>query len=104
MCEQAKFAARHRTAEKDEAGRLVFGEIGVGMVVFHDAFEQTSGAGEAAALAADDGEVDPVICRGVEDVFAGSAIDAADALGCFENDTESPLLRHAMFDAKDYGL
>jgi hypothetical protein len=50
--EDAKFAAGHRAAEKDEASSLVFDEIRVGMVVFHNAFEQTSGAGEAAPLAA----------------------------------------------------
>lgn len=89
MGQDAKFAAGHRTTEKDEAGSLVFGEIRVGMVVFHDAFEQTSGAGETAALAADHGKVNRVICGGVEDVFAGSAIYGAEPFGCFKNDPKA---------------
>jgi hypothetical protein len=102
--ENAKVAASHRAAEKDEAGGLVFGEVRVGTVVFNAAFEQTSGTGEAAALAADDGKVDSVSSGGVEDVLGGAASDGAGAFGCFEDHLKAPLLGHMRLDAPDYGL
>ena len=92
--EDAKFAAGHGAAEKDEAGGLVFGKIRVRVIVLYDAFEQTCGAGEAAALAADDGKVDSVGGGGVEDVFARAAIDGAGPFRRFQDDSKAPLLGH----------
>ena len=73
--QDAKVAAGHGTAGEDVAGGLVYGEVRVGLVVLDGAFEQTSGAGEAAPLAADEWEIDSVGGRGVEDVLIGVAGD-----------------------------
>lgn len=102
--EDAKFAAGHGAAEQDKAGDLILGEIRVGVVVLDDAFEQTSGAGKAASLTADDGEFDTAVGCGVEDVFIRAAVDGAEAFGRFKDDTKAPLLGHAGFDATAYGL
>jgi len=92
--EDAEVAAGPGATEKDEAGGLVLGELGVGMVVLDAAFEEARGAADAAALAADVGEVDSIGGCGVEDVVVGAAGYGAGPVGCFKDDAIAPLRGH----------
>ena len=94
MSQDAEIAAGSGATEENEACGLVLEKIRVGMVVRDCAFNQTSGACEAAALATDDGKIDSLCSGGIEDIFAGAAIDGAVAVECFKNDPKVPLLDH----------
>ena len=94
MGDNAQVTTGHGAAEKNEAGCLVFGEVGVGVVMLDGALDEARGAADAAALAADVGEVDSVGGCGVEDVVVSFAGDGAETFGCFKDDAKAPLRGH----------
>lgn len=99
MCTDQHLASRHGTAEQNIPVCLIFGKVGVRVVVFDRAFEQPSRAGQAAPLMADRRQDDPIHRNCVPDVLILATIEGTGPLRGFQSNPMDASPCHLSFDA-----
>jgi hypothetical protein len=99
MSKDAKCAAGHGAARKDEPCGLVFREISVGVIVVYVTVEQARGTRKTMSLAANNREVNSIFGSSIENVLVGGAFDGAASFGRFQDNPKAPLLCHLGLDA-----